>query len=75
MPVPCITVFLDEEQVEVMQPFVEKVREAAQRGEPGMLLGQILGDQMMVFFADQKQAAAFQAAMGTKVGLTTADCK
>lgn len=73
MGIPAITVTLSDEQLDAIAPVRRQVSEAANAGEPGMLLAQIINGEMKVFFANQFQASQFQRAMGTRVGKTTRD--
>lgn len=75
MGIPAITVDLDDDQIEEIEPMRERVRVAAAEGKPGMLLAQIIGGVMKVFFATGEQAAEMQRIMGSRVGMTTDDLK
>lgn len=69
MIIKSITVHLTPEQIERIEPMMEKVKEAYASGAPGMLLAQVFSDRMKVFFATREQAHAIQAAMGCPVGV------
>lgn len=73
MTIPSVYVELDFEQLEDMEWVIGLAKRAAEDGKPGMILAQMLGSGMRVFFADYTQACGIQAAMGMPVGKTTAD--
>lgn len=75
MKIPAITIDLDDDQIDAMEPMIERAIAAADADAPGMLLAHIFPGamEMKVFFATNEQARLMQAAMGSPVGKTTAD--
>ena len=71
--IPAIAVNLTDEQIESIQPFMEKVEAAAAAGKPIMLLAQVFSSRIKVFIATQEQAHDIQRAMQSPVGLTNGD--
>ena len=75
MKISAIRVDLDEDQIDRIMPKIAEANAAGDAGEPGMLLAQVMGTHMFVFFIDGQAALAFQALMGQRVGLTTEDVR
>lgn len=73
--ITAIRVDLEDDQIATIMPMIAEAREAGDRGEPGMLLAQVVGDHAHVFFIDGAAAMRVQAALGCTVGLTTADVR
>jgi hypothetical protein len=71
--VPCITVALSDDQMKAIASKIDEAKAASIAGHPGMILAQIFDGEMKVFFANTFQAAQFQRAMGTPVGMTNAE--
>lgn len=71
--ISAIRVDLTAEQISRIMPKIMDATAAADAGRPGMVLAQVLGDRMCVFFITCDTAMQFQALLGQRVGLTTDD--
>lgn len=73
MAIPSIRVDLDDEHIQAMEPILAKARAEADEGTPGMILAQVFGGYMRVFYLDNAKAEDFQRMMGAEVGRTSRD--
>lgn len=64
---------LDEDQIALMQPLMDKARDAGESGKPGFLCAQIFDNEMRVFFIPHEKALKFQELMDQDVGRTGAE--
>lgn len=67
-PIPSVGVTLSSAQVAKIATIKDRALAADRAGKPGMVLAQIFGDQMRVFFLEHEAALELQRATGSEVG-------
>lgn len=61
---------LTKKQKKALAPIFKKMEKAAQRGKPGIILGQVFSDTVKVKFLIEKTSKRVQKAVGNKTDKT-----